>query len=150
MTLIPRYSCETAAHPPSPILESEHLKDVKRVQDKLLLYTGIAQNVNGIPLASLFQAPSTSTSTAALPGRTDVASRSTYVAPSVAPPVAPSAPTAPPVVDADAFLCDICMELSKDTAFGCGHLACHVCAEKISDCHLCKRRITERRRIFFN
>ena len=44
--------------------------------------------------------------------------------------------------------CTICMDAKKDCVFNCGHLACMSCAEMIYQCHLCKKRITERRKIF--
>ena len=44
--------------------------------------------------------------------------------------------------------CGICMVNTKDCAFDCGHLACSECAELLTDCHICRQRITGKRKIF--
>jgi hypothetical protein len=45
--------------------------------------------------------------------------------------------------------CQICCDADKDTSFACGHQACATCAAKITNCQVCRVRITERRRIYY-
>jgi len=44
--------------------------------------------------------------------------------------------------------CPICMDNAKDMAFGCGHRACSSCARQIHECHVCRRRITFRLKLY--
>jgi hypothetical protein len=46
------------------------------------------------------------------------------------------------------ILCGICEEHKKDTALGCGHQACAICASQLTDCHLCRAPITSRTRLY--
>ncbi|CAD5205658.1 unnamed protein product [Bursaphelenchus okinawaensis] len=44
--------------------------------------------------------------------------------------------------------CQICFDAKCDIAFGCGHRACSVCADKIKRCHYCRELIEQRIKIF--
>jgi hypothetical protein len=74
---------------------------------------------------------------------------------SVVPPVpkAPSAPAVPapkaphPSTD-DIFECPICNDGKKNTALGCGHVLCNVCAAQLNICPNCRVPITQRTRIY--
>ena len=45
--------------------------------------------------------------------------------------------------------CDICMDGKKDCAFvPCGHRACRNCASSLVKCHLCRKDIAQRLRLF--
>ncbi|KAE9620835.1 putative transcription factor C2H2 family [Lupinus albus] len=46
------------------------------------------------------------------------------------------------------MVCAICLTNAKDLAFGCGHMACRDCGAKLSNCHICRERITNRLRVF--
>lgn len=50
--------------------------------------------------------------------------------------------------DLTANQCDICMETQKDTAFECGHRCCFECGLRIETCHMCKRPIRRRIKLF--
>jgi hypothetical protein len=54
--------------------------------------------------------------------------------------------------------CGICMDRPPDTAFmtgsksnskGCGHMACGPCAEKLTECHVCRVKIVSKSKLFF-
>lgn len=44
--------------------------------------------------------------------------------------------------------CAICLTNKKDLAFGCGHMTCRDCGSRLSDCPICRQRITNRLRVF--
>ncbi|XP_073219451.1 uncharacterized protein [Cicer arietinum] len=44
--------------------------------------------------------------------------------------------------------CTICLTNEKDLAFGCGHMTCRECGSKIRKCHICRKKITNRIRLF--
>ncbi|KAK7313811.1 hypothetical protein VNO77_39013 [Canavalia gladiata] len=44
--------------------------------------------------------------------------------------------------------CAICLTKRKDLAFGCGHMTCRDCGSRISNCPICRERITTRLRVF--
>ncbi|XP_054811672.1 uncharacterized protein LOC129312912 [Prosopis cineraria] len=44
--------------------------------------------------------------------------------------------------------CAICLTNEKDVAFGCGHMTCGDCMLTISNCHICRKPITSRLRLF--
>ena len=48
----------------------------------------------------------------------------------------------------DARICSICMERTKDTVFGCGHLACGKCSRSLTTCHICRKNIEVRTKMF--
>jgi len=54
--------------------------------------------------------------------------------------------------------CGICMDCLPDTAFmtgsksnikNCGHMACGPCAEKLTECHVCRAKIVSKSKLFF-
>lgn len=45
-------------------------------------------------------------------------------------------------------VCPVCLTGSKDLAFGCGHMTCRECGPRLSDCPICRRRITSRIRLY--
>lgn len=44
----------------------------------------------------------------------------------------------------DRFMCTICMERNKEIAFLCGHSTCHVCADDLRACHMCRAPVTKK------
>ncbi|CAD5208115.1 unnamed protein product [Bursaphelenchus xylophilus] len=44
--------------------------------------------------------------------------------------------------------CQICFDAQCDTAFSCGHRACGNCALKLTSCHYCRQKITQRIKIY--
>ncbi|XP_044960422.1 E3 ubiquitin-protein ligase RGLG3-like [Hordeum vulgare subsp. vulgare] len=44
--------------------------------------------------------------------------------------------------------CAICMDKSKDLAFGCGHQTCYDCGKKLVRCPMCQQHITTRIRLY--
>ncbi|KAH1215066.1 E3 ubiquitin-protein ligase RGLG4 [Glycine soja] len=44
--------------------------------------------------------------------------------------------------------CAICLTNKKDLAFGCGHMTCRDCGSRLTDCPICRQRITNRLRVF--
>ncbi|XP_058072319.1 E3 ubiquitin-protein ligase RGLG4-like [Magnolia sinica] len=45
-------------------------------------------------------------------------------------------------------VCPICLTNAKDLAFGCGHMTCRDCGQSLSQCPICRARITSRLRLF--
>ncbi|CAN4095945.1 unnamed protein product [Withania somnifera] len=45
-------------------------------------------------------------------------------------------------------VCPVCLTGTKDLAFGCGHMTCRECGPKLSDCPICRRRITNCIRLY--
>ncbi|XP_077507617.1 uncharacterized protein LOC144118596 [Amblyomma americanum] len=48
----------------------------------------------------------------------------------------------------NALKCAICLSRRRDVAFLCGHAACSTCAAEISSCHICRRTIKRRIRLY--
>uniref|UniRef100_A0A0D9WS06 RING-type domain-containing protein n=1 Tax=Leersia perrieri TaxID=77586 RepID=A0A0D9WS06_9ORYZ len=46
------------------------------------------------------------------------------------------------------LLCAICMDKSKDLAFGCGHQTCYECGNNLVRCPMCQKHITTRIRLY--
>ncbi|CAL5196521.1 unnamed protein product [Lathyrus oleraceus] len=46
------------------------------------------------------------------------------------------------------MICAICLTNRKDLAFGCGHMTCRDCGSRLSNCPICRQRITDRLRVF--
>ncbi|RYQ86446.1 hypothetical protein Ahy_B10g106118 isoform A [Arachis hypogaea] len=44
--------------------------------------------------------------------------------------------------------CPVCLTNAKELAFGCGHMTCRDCASRLSNCPICRERITSRLRVF--
>ncbi|KAJ8761264.1 hypothetical protein K2173_001320 [Erythroxylum novogranatense] len=44
--------------------------------------------------------------------------------------------------------CPICLTNGKDLAFGCGHMTCRDCGSRVSNCPICRQRITNRLRLY--
>jgi len=42
----------------------------------------------------------------------------------------------------DQFVCCVCVDRDKDTAFGCGHMVCQQCANSLQLCPICRDPIT--------
>ncbi|GKV37859.1 hypothetical protein SLEP1_g45831 [Rubroshorea leprosula] len=51
-------------------------------------------------------------------------------------------------VDVSAQVCPICITNVRDLALGCGHLTCRECGPKVSNCPICRKRITSHLRLF--
>ncbi|KAJ8540120.1 hypothetical protein K7X08_026509 [Anisodus acutangulus] len=45
-------------------------------------------------------------------------------------------------------VCPVCLTGTNDMAFGCGHMTCRECGPKLSDCPICRGRITTRIRLY--
>ncbi|XP_054791322.1 E3 ubiquitin-protein ligase RGLG4-like isoform X1 [Prosopis cineraria] len=45
-------------------------------------------------------------------------------------------------------VCPICLTNAKDLAFGCGHMTCRDCGARLTNCPICRERITSRLRVF--
>jgi hypothetical protein len=48
----------------------------------------------------------------------------------------------------EAAQCAICLDHDKDTALNCGHRACASCASELANCHICRKLITTRTRLY--
>lgn len=44
--------------------------------------------------------------------------------------------------------CDVCKQNKKSVAYGCGHLTCRMCSQRLSDCPVCRAGITSRLEVF--
>ncbi|RYQ95551.1 hypothetical protein Ahy_B08g090890 isoform A [Arachis hypogaea] len=75
------------------------------------------------------------------------------------PPPVPYSRPAPPVHvmsnaqtstadDRNQTACPVCLTNAKELAFGCGHMTCRDCATRLSNCPICRERITSRLRVF--
>uniref|UniRef100_A0A0E0LDE6 RING-type domain-containing protein n=1 Tax=Oryza punctata TaxID=4537 RepID=A0A0E0LDE6_ORYPU len=65
----------------------------------------------------------------------------------------PVATTAPDTYTSESslegrLLCAICMDKSKDLAFGCGHQTCYECGKNLVRCPMCQQHITTRIRLY--
>ncbi|CAI9755073.1 unnamed protein product [Fraxinus pennsylvanica] len=45
-------------------------------------------------------------------------------------------------------VCPVCLANGKDLAFNCGHMTCGDCSSRLSDCPICRQRISSRLRLF--
>ncbi|KAL8033130.1 hypothetical protein ABFX02_13G141900 [Erythranthe guttata] len=45
-------------------------------------------------------------------------------------------------------VCPVCLTNGKDLAFGCGHMTCRDCSPRLSECPICRQRITSRLRLY--
>lgn len=55
---------------------------------------------------------------------------------------------ATPMRDEQSQVCPICLTNGKDMAFGCGHLTCRECGSRLSNCPICRQRISSRLRVY--
>ena len=47
------------------------------------------------------------------------------------------------------FQCRVCMENDKEIIFvGCGHGSCMACSNELKKCHICRKRIRKKIRLF--
>ncbi|KAA8523388.1 hypothetical protein F0562_009811 [Nyssa sinensis] len=53
-----------------------------------------------------------------------------------------------PSVDERNQVCPICLTNGKDLAFGCGHMTCGECGSRLSNCPICRQRISSRLRVY--
>ncbi|KAF7141922.1 hypothetical protein RHSIM_Rhsim06G0244700 [Rhododendron simsii] len=53
-----------------------------------------------------------------------------------------------PMRDEQSQVCPICLTNGKDMAFGCGHLTCRECGSRLSNCPICRQRISSRLRVY--
>ncbi|KAL1349208.1 E3 ubiquitin-protein ligase RGLG4 isoform X1 [Arachis hypogaea] len=53
-----------------------------------------------------------------------------------------------PADDRNQTACPVCLTNAKELAFGCGHMTCRDCASRLSNCPICRERITSRLRVF--
>ncbi|KAL2330968.1 hypothetical protein Fmac_018549 [Flemingia macrophylla] len=44
--------------------------------------------------------------------------------------------------------CPVCLTNARDLAFGCGHMTCRDCGYKLTNCPICRERITSRLRVY--
>ncbi|KAL4324551.1 hypothetical protein GQ457_11G011930 [Hibiscus cannabinus] len=54
----------------------------------------------------------------------------------------------PAVASDDQSACPICLTNTKDLAFNCGHTTCRECGQRVSNCPICRQKITNRLRLF--
>ncbi|XP_039012255.1 E3 ubiquitin-protein ligase RGLG4-like isoform X2 [Hibiscus syriacus] len=59
-----------------------------------------------------------------------------------------NASASPAVASDDQSACPICLTNTKDLAFNCGHMTCRECGQRVSNCPICRQRITNRLRLF--
>ncbi|XP_058218415.1 E3 ubiquitin-protein ligase RGLG4 isoform X2 [Rhododendron vialii] len=71
-----------------------------------------------------------------------------YTHPSVLQFREPSNLSSPPMRDEQSQVCPICLTNGKDMAFGCGHLTCRECGSRLSNCPICRQRISSRLRVY--
>ncbi|PIM98329.1 putative E3 ubiquitin ligase [Handroanthus impetiginosus] len=45
-------------------------------------------------------------------------------------------------------VCPVCLTNGKDMAFNCGHMTCRQCSSRLSECPICRQRITSRLRVY--
>ncbi|KAL1497181.1 hypothetical protein ABEB36_008180 [Hypothenemus hampei] len=48
----------------------------------------------------------------------------------------------------ESHMCNICMEKKRNIIFLCGHGTCNRCADTLKKCHMCRKTITKRIRIY--
>ncbi|XP_014498642.1 E3 ubiquitin-protein ligase RGLG4 isoform X1 [Vigna radiata var. radiata] len=58
--------------------------------------------------------------------------------------------TAPPTSndDSNQSVCPVCLTNPRDLAFGCGHMTCKDCGYKLTNCPMCRERISTRLRVY--
>ena len=57
-------------------------------------------------------------------------------------------PSASPPISTSQLECDVCFDRNKDCAFNCGHMSCSECAELLEMCHICRLKITDKRKVY--
>ncbi|KAG5136807.1 hypothetical protein JHK82_021538 [Glycine max] len=50
--------------------------------------------------------------------------------------------------DQNQTACPVCLTNARDLAFGCGHMTCRECGHKLTNCPMCRERITSRLRVY--
>ncbi|XP_020206687.1 E3 ubiquitin-protein ligase RGLG4 [Cajanus cajan] len=60
----------------------------------------------------------------------------------------PSNTTASTADDQNQSACAVCLTNARDLAFGCGHMTCRECGYKLTNCPMCRERITSRLRVY--
>ncbi|KAK7401592.1 hypothetical protein VNO78_13195 [Psophocarpus tetragonolobus] len=60
----------------------------------------------------------------------------------------PSNTTASNADDQNQAVCPVCLTNAKDLAFGCGHMTCRECGHKLTNCPMCREKITTRLRVY--
>lgn len=60
----------------------------------------------------------------------------------------PEPPSQVPASSADALLCPICFTNKRDMAFQCGHQTCASCGRTLSQCPLCRTKISTRIKLY--
>ncbi|XP_021818260.1 E3 ubiquitin-protein ligase RGLG4-like [Prunus avium] len=50
--------------------------------------------------------------------------------------------------DRSEMTCPVCLTNNKDLAFGCGHMSCRDCGQRLSNCPICRQPIRSRLRVF--
>ncbi|XP_044467418.1 E3 ubiquitin-protein ligase RGLG4 [Mangifera indica] len=53
-----------------------------------------------------------------------------------------------PAIDDRTQACPICLTSPKDLAFNCGHMTCSDCGSRVTNCPICRQRITNRLRLY--
>uniref|UniRef100_A0A5B7BLN3 RING-type domain-containing protein n=1 Tax=Davidia involucrata TaxID=16924 RepID=A0A5B7BLN3_DAVIN len=53
-----------------------------------------------------------------------------------------------PTSDERNQVCPICLTNGKDLAFGCGHMTCGECGSRLTNCPICRQRISSRLRLY--
>lgn len=46
-------------------------------------------------------------------------------------------------------ICPICFERPRNMAFTCGHLCCEPCSKSLSECHMCRKSISKKIKLYF-
>ncbi|GAV64895.1 Copine domain-containing protein/zf-C3HC4_3 domain-containing protein [Cephalotus follicularis] len=54
----------------------------------------------------------------------------------------------PTILDERTQACPVCLTNEKDMAFGCGHMTCRDCSPRLTNCPICRQRVTNRIRLF--
>ncbi|XP_061336901.1 E3 ubiquitin-protein ligase RGLG4-like isoform X2 [Gastrolobium bilobum] len=65
-----------------------------------------------------------------------------------APPARVPSNTPASTADEQNQVCPICLTNGKDLAFGCGHMTCRDCGSRLTNCPICRERITSRLRVY--
>ncbi|TKY49460.1 E3 ubiquitin-protein ligase RGLG2 [Spatholobus suberectus] len=60
----------------------------------------------------------------------------------------PSNTTASTADEQNQAACPVCLTNARDLAFGCGHMTCRDCGYKLTNCPICRQRITSRLRVY--
>ncbi|XP_027342537.1 E3 ubiquitin-protein ligase RGLG4 [Abrus precatorius] len=71
-----------------------------------------------------------------------------YSRPAAPPARVPSNTTASPADEQNQAVCPICLTNPRDLAFGCGHMTCRDCGYRVTNCPICRERISSRLRVY--